>query len=513
MDEIEPHEFLDPRTDAMRFKHLLPFALAFALLLPTGTASRAQFLHKGPDNIADVSEKLIDTVVNISTSQRIARGRTVQMPQLPPDSPFRDFFEDFFNKQMQQEEDGAGRTPRPEQRVTSLGSGFVTDPSGIVITNNHVIEEADEITVILHDGTKLKAKLLGSDKKTDVAVLKVESSKILNAAKFGDSDKARIGEWVVAIGNPFGLGGTVTAGIISARNRDINAGPYDNFIQTDAAINRGNSGGPLFNMDGEVIGINTAIISPGGGGGSVGIGFAVPSNVVQGVIAQIQKYGVTRRGWLGVKITSVTDDVAESLGMKEAKGALIGDTTPDGPAKKAGLLPGDVIIKFNGRDIVSSRELSRYVADTEIDTSVPVIILRKGKEQTVQVKIGQLEEKDDKQKNQEESDNDKKSAPKDKALMGLALSEMNPAARKQFDINKDIKGVVITDVDANSTAAERRIQAGDVIIEVSQETVVTPADVEKRFNDLRKQGRKSALLLLANTGGEMRFVTLPLKEE
>jgi serine protease Do len=499
----------------MRFKHLLPFALAFALLLPA-SVSQAQFLRKGPDNIADISEKLIDTVVNISTSQKISRTRMVQMPQLPPDSPFRDFFEDFFNKQMQQDELNGNKEirPRQEQRITSLGSGFIIDPSGIVITNNHVIEEADEITVILHDGTKLKGKLLGSDKKTDVAVLKVEPSKPLVAAKFGDSDKARIGEWVVAIGNPFGLGGTVTAGIISARNRDINAGPYDNFIQTDAAINRGNSGGPLFNMDGEVIGINTAIISPGGGGGSVGIGFAVPSNVVQGVIAQIQKFGETRRGWLGVKITGVSDDVAESLGMKEAKGALVGDTTPDSPAKKAGLQPGDVITKFNGREVASSRDLSRYVADTEIDTTVPLTILRKGKEQTLQVKIGRLEEKDDKQKKAEESDNDdKKSAPKDKALMGLSLSELNAGARKQFNFTKDAKGVVITDVDANSVAAERRIQAGDVIVEVSQEAVSTPADVEKRFDDLRKQGRKSALLLLANGEGELRFVTLPLKDE
>jgi serine protease Do len=497
----------------MLFRKILPLIFACALFLPAGTASFAQSLHKGPDTIPDIAEKLIDTVVNISTSQRISRGRMVQMPQLPPDSPFRDFFEDFFNKQMQQDELN-GTRQRPEQRISSLGSGFIIDSSGIVITNNHVVTDADEITVILHDGTKLKAKLLGRDTKTDVAVLKVSPSKPLAAAKFGDSDKARIGEWVIAIGNPFGLGGSVTAGIISARNRDISSGPYDNFIQTDAAINRGNSGGPLFNMDGEVIGVNTAIISPGSGGGSVGIGFAVPSNIVQTVVTQIQKYGETRRGWLGVSIASVTDDIADSLGMKEARGALVGNTAEGGPAKKAGLLPGDVVIKFNGRTIEGPRELSRYVADTEIDTTVPITILRKGKEQTLQVKIGRLDEKDNKDKNAEENNegNGQKSLPsKDKALMGLALSEITPAMRKQFQLEKEIKGVLVTDVDDNSIAAERRIQAGDIIVEVSQEAVSTPADVQKRFADLAKQGRKSVLLLLANNQGELRFVTLPLK--
>ncbi len=513
---MQTNSGLQLKDELMRSRLPLILVLACALFLPLNMPACAQFLRKGPDSIADISEKLIDTVVNISTTQRVSRGRSVQMPQLPPDSPFRDFFEDYFNKQFPEGELNPNKPDRLERKISSLGSGFVIDASGIVITNNHVVDEADEITVIFHDGSKLKAKLLGRDSKTDLALLKVEPSKPLTAAKFGDSDKARIGEWVVAIGNPFGLGGSVTAGIISARNRDIQAGPYDNFIQTDASINRGNSGGPLFNMDGEVIGINTAIISPGGGGGSVGIGFAVPSNIAQTVVSQIQKYGETRRGWLGVRISNVTDEIAESLGMKEAKGALVADVAEDGPAKKAGFQAGDVVLKFNNRDIASSRELSRFVADTEIDATVPVIVLRKGKEQTVQVKVGRLEEKDDKGKktaDNDDDDNDQTPAVKGKTLKGLALAELTPALRKQFQLEKDVKGVLVTDVDKNSAASERRIQPGDVITEISQEAVSKPEDVEKRFAELAKQGRKSALLLLANAQGELRFVTLPLKEE
>ncbi|MES2907251.1 MAG: Do family serine endopeptidase [Pseudomonadota bacterium] len=495
------------------FSFFAATVLAAALLLPGSSPASAQF-RKGPDSIADLSEKLIDTVVNISTSQRVSRNQAVQMPAIPPDSPFKDFFEDFFNRQQQEQQKNGKKSRDLDSRVSSLGSGFVIDASGIVITNNHVVEAADEITVIFHDGSKLKAKLLGRDSKIDIAVLKVDAPKPLLAAKFGDSDKARIGEWVMAIGNPFGLGGSVTAGIISARNRDIQAGPYDDFIQTDTAINRGNSGGPLFNMDGEVIGINTAIISPGGGGGSVGISFAVPSNLAQAVIAQIQQYGETRRGWLGVRITTVTDEFAESLGLTSVKGALVGDVTEDGPAKKAGIQPGDVILKFNGRTIDSPRELSRAVADSKIDTAVPVVVFRKQKEQTLQVQVGRLDEKEGseaKSSDKKDQNDDAAPQPKGKELMGLSLSELTPKLRGQYQIDKDVKGVLITGVDDDSIANERRVQPGDTIVEVSQEPVAKPDDIEKRFADLKKQGRKSALLLLANIKGELRFVTLPLK--
>ena len=492
----------------------LMLALSTVILVSTSHGGAAQ-IRKGPETIADISEKLLDTVVNISTSQRVPRSQSVQVPDLPADSPFREFFDDFLNKHGQGQGQGGDDTPqsRTPQRVSSLGSGFIIDASGIVITNNHVVDAADEITVILHDGQKLKAKLLGKDAKTDIAVLKVESTAPLPFARFADSDKSRIGEWVVAIGNPFGLGGSVSAGIISARNRDIQAGPYDDFIQTDAAINRGNSGGPLFNMDGEVVGITTAIISPGGGGGSVGIGFAVPSNIAQNVISQIQKFGEIRRGWLGVRITAVTDDIAESLGLPKAKGALIAGVSKDGPAEKAGILTGDVVVNFAGHDITSPRDLSRTVADTGIDSATSVTVFRKGKEQKLSVKVGRLEE--DKQAaatddNDEEAD--KPAPPAGKSMKGLKLSALSPSLRAQYRVDKDIKGVVVTAVDQNSLAGERRIQVGDTIVEVSQESVASPEDIEKRFADLSKQGRKSALLLIANAKGELRFVTLPLKD-
>src|SRR5579871_5301660 len=306
---------------------------ALTLITPSLVASA---FARGPDGIADVAESVIDAVVNISTSQTVD-VKNGTMPQLPPGSPFEEFFEDFFKNRRGQ--GGPVEQNRGPRRVNSLGSGFIIDASGLVVTNNHVISEADEINVILNDGTKLPATIVGRDQKTDLALLKVTSSKPLKAVKFGDSDELRLGEWVIAIGNPFSLGGTVTAGIVSARNRDINSGPYDNYIQTDAAINRGNSGGPLFNLNGEVIGVNTAIISPSGG--SIGIGFAVPSKTVTAVIDQLRQFGETRRGWLGVRIQQVTDEIADSLSIKPARGALVAGVDDKGPAKPAGIEPGD----------------------------------------------------------------------------------------------------------------------------------------------------------------------------
>src|ERR1700680_4498391 len=332
-----------------------------------------QALARGPDGIADVAEKVIDAVVNISTSQTVeakggggGRGGNSK---------------------------GGDRSGDPQPRKTnSLGSGFIVDTSGIVVTNNHVIADADEINVIMNDGTKIKAELVGVDKKTDLAVLKFKPVKPLVAVKFGDSDKLRLGEWVIAIGNPFSLGGTVTAGIVSARNRDIASGPYDNYIQTDAAINRGNSGGPLFNLDGEVIGVNTLIISPSGG--SIGIGFAVPSKTVAGVVDSLRQFGELRRGWLGVRIQQVTDEIAESLNIKPARGALIAGVEDKGPAKPAGIEPGDVVVTFDGKDIKEPKDLSRVVADTAVGKAVDVVVIRKGKEETKQVTLGRLDDGD-----------------------------------------------------------------------------------------------------------------------
>ncbi|MGZ3409943.1 MAG: DegQ family serine endoprotease [Xanthobacteraceae bacterium] len=474
------------------------------VLMPTYSQAR------GPDNIADVAEKVIDAVVNISTSQKVeARSGA---PQLPPGSPFEEFFEEFFKNRRGQGGDNNNNAPnrdRSPRRVSSLGSGFIIDPSGIVVTNNHVIADADEVTVILNDGTRLKADIVGRDTKVDLAVLRVKSDKPLTAVKFGDSEKLRLGEWVIAIGNPFSLGGTVTAGIVSARNRDIQSGPYDNYIQTDASINRGNSGGPLFNLEGEVIGINTAIISPSGG--SIGIGFAVPSKVAMGVIDQLRQFGETRRGWLGVRIQQVTDDIAESLNVKPTRGALVAGIDEKGPAKPAGIEAGDVIVKFDGKDIKEMRDLPRVVADTPVGKDVEVIVVRKGKEEKKTVRLGRLEDGE----KQQAALTPKKDEPQEQTVvqkaLGLQLAEMSDKLRQQYKIKDGVKGVVITGVDGNSAAADKRLSAGDVVVEVAQDPVSTPADLQKKVDQLKKDGRKSALFLVANSEGEMRFVALSLQ--
>jgi serine protease Do len=466
-------------------------------------ATMPAWATSGPASVADLSDQLIDSVVNISTTQTIgggpsAGGDAPQMPQLPPGTPFEDFFNEFFKNRRNGEQ-------RP-QRTSSLGSGFVIDPSGIIVTNNHVIDEADDIQINFNDGSKLKATLVGRDKKVDLAVLKVDPPKPLRAVHFGDSDKLRVGDWALAIGNPFGLGGTVTLGIVSARNRDINSGPYDNYIQTDAAINRGNSGGPLFNMDGEVIGINTAIISPTGG--SIGIGFSVPASTAAPLIDQLRKYGETRRGWLGVRIQAVTDDIAESLGMTEEKGALIAGVDDKGPAKPAGLEPGDVVIKFDGKNIREMRDLPRIVADTPVDKEVEVVILRKGQELTKTVKIARLVETEEPQKTSVDTGTPEKTPPT-KAL-GLEMSSLSQELRERYKFNDDAKGVVVTQVESGSAADDKQVKPGDLILQVGQQVVTAPEDVTKRLDELRKGGTKQALLLLSNGQGELRFVAIPL---
>jgi serine protease Do len=462
---------------------------------------------RGPDAIAEIAESVIDSVVNISTSQTVD-SKVGPAPQLPPGSPFEEFFDEFFKNRR-----GQGDTPNRERtphRVNSLGSGFIIDAGGIVATNNHVIADADEVNVILNDGSKLKAEIIGRDQKTDIALLRVKTDKPLKAVPFGDSDKLRLGEWVIAIGNPFSLGGTVTAGIVSARNRDINSGPYDNYIQTDAAINRGNSGGPLFNLNGEVIGINTAIISPSGG--SIGIGFAVPSKTATPVIEQLRQFGETRRGWLGVRIQQVTDEIAETLGMKLTHGALVAGIDDKGPAKPAGIEPGDVIVNFDGHEIKEMRDLPRVVADTPVGKDVRVVVVRKGKEETKTVKLGRLE---DGEKQAALTKNEGPAGPEAKSAvsktLGLDLANLNEDLRKRFKIKESVKGVVITGVEDSSPAAEKRIAAGDVIVEIAQEAVGNANDVKNRIEQLKKEGRKSALLLIANAEGELRFVALTLQ--
>jgi serine protease Do len=496
--------------------HRLRPLMAAICLSATSVLMSAPALARGPDGIADVAEKVIDAVVNISTSQTVeakagGEGRGA-MPQLPPGSPFEEFFDDFFKNRR-----GPGGSSKGGDRgndlqprkTNSLGSGFIVDTSGIAVTNNHVIADADEINLIMNDGTKIKAELVGVDKKTDLAVLKFKPpAKPLVAVKFGDSDKLRLGEWVIAIGNPFSLGGTVTAGIVSARNRDINSGPYDSYIQTDAAINRGNSGGPLFNLDGEVIGVNTLIISPSGG--SIGIGFAVPSKTVVGVVDQLRQFGELRRGWLGVRIQQVTDEIAESLNIKPARGALIAGVEDKGPAKPAGIEPGDVVVKFDGKDIKEPKDLSRVVADTAVGKEVDVVIIRKGAEETRKVTLGRLEDSDKAVQASTKTPEPAEKPVTQKAL-GLDLATLSKDLRTRYKIKDTVKGVIITSVDGTSDAAEKRLSAGEVIVEVAQEAVSNAADVKKRVDQLKKDGKKSVLLLVANPEGELRFVALSVQ--
>ncbi len=496
---------------------------AAAIAWPALTASAAA---RGPEGIADVAEQVIDAVVNVSTKQSVDL-RSGAMPQLPPGSPFEEFFEEFFkNRRGQGGQGGQGGpggqngqngqngpdgqnspTPTP-RRVNSLGSGFVIDAAGLVVTNNHVIADADEVNVILNDGTTLKAEVVGRDQKTDLALLKVTPSKPLKAVKFGDSDKLRLGEWVIAIGNPFSLGGTVTAGIVSARNRDIQSGPYDNYIQTDAAINRGNSGGPLFNLNGEVIGVNTAIISPSGG--SIGIGFAVPSKTVVPVIDQLREFKEVRRGWLGVRIQQVSDEIAESLSVKPARGALVAGIDDKGPAKPAGIEPGDVIVKFDGKDVKEMRDLPKIVADTPVGKDVEVVVIRKGKEEKKTVKLGRLE--DEKQaalntKNDAVPD----AKPVVKKALGLDLANLTDDLRKKHNIKDKVKGVLITGVDANSPAAEKRLVPGMVIAEVQQQAVTNATELQQRIDKLKKDGKKAVVLLVVSPDGDPSFVALSLQ--
>ncbi|MCY0094357.1 DegQ family serine endoprotease [Hoeflea sp. J2-29] len=468
------------------------------LASPTVVVPSYAQTNPGPASVADLAEGLLDAVVNISTSQNVDSGLSRPRLQAPDGSPFQDFFDEYFGDRQQ-------GVPR-NRKVSSLGSGFVIDgENGIIVTNNHVIEGADEIEVNFADGSKLAAELVGADSKTDLAVLKVKPVTPLTEVPLGDSSTMRIGDWVMAIGNPFGLGGTVTVGIISARGRDINSGPYDNFIQTDAAINRGNSGGPLFNMNGEVIGINTAIISPSGG--SIGIGFAVPTELALNVINQLREFGETRRGWLGVRIQPVTEDIAESLGMDEARGALVAGIIRGGPVDDGSIEAGDVIIRFDGKDIDAMRDLPRVVAESPVGNAVDVVVIRKGEEQTVKVTLGRLEDGEQLASAEVEGD-DLPDAAAPVVTLGMTLAELSDDIRQEYGIAEDVEGVVITEVDPNSAAAEKRIEPGDVIAEIAQEEVTTPEDVIERIAALKQDGRRNALLMLAGRTGELRFVTV-----
>ena len=446
-----------------------------------------------PDSFADLAEKLSPSVVNISTTT-VIEDKSRQMPSFPPGSPFEEFFKQF---------DQPGGKKRKAQ---SLGSGFIIDETGYVITNNHVIDNAEKIMVILYDDTSFEATVVGKDPKTDVALLKIDPKKTkLTAVKFGDSNNLRVGDWVMAIGNPFGFGGTVTAGIVSARGRNL-SGSYDDYIQTDASINRGNSGGPLFDMKGNVVGINTAIFSQSGG--SVGIGFAVSSNLAKQVTDQLKQYGRTKRGWLGVLIQEITQEIADSLGMKSAKGALVSSATEGGPAEKAGVKTGDVILKFNDIEIESMKELPKVVAGTPVGKSVPLVILRNGKELTLNVVLGELElaEKENLIGQANNSGSDSKEYEK----LGFVAEELNSSNKSKFNIKDVDKGIVITSVKEESPAQAAGIVAGMVIVRVGQVEVNSLSVIDQALQNAIKQKRK-ALLFLVKVENGTRFVAIELK--
>ena len=475
---------------AYRHAGHLAWLTVIALFVTTSVA----FARTAPGSFANLAEDLLPKVVNISTTTTVQGRKGPGFPTLPPGSPFEDFFEEFFKRQQPQQRD---------RRATSLGSGFIISADGYVVTNNHVIEGADEIEVILHDDTRLEAELIGRDPRTDLALLKVEADTDLPHVVFGDSGLSLVGDWVMAIGNPFGLGGTVTAGIISARGRDINSGPYDDYIQTDASINRGNSGGPMFNMDGEVIGINTAIFSPSGG--SVGIGFAIPTSTAKPVIDQLVENGEVRRGWLGVRIQQVNDEIAETLGLDEAHGALIASIMPDSPAAATDIQVGDVIIRFDDKPIKEMRELPRAVARTAVGKEVEVLIWRDGAEETVTVTLGELQ--DETGLATDMSGNDDGSGEVELSDIGLTASSLNDDVRSLFELDDGAMGVIVTAVDDAGPAAEKGIAPGDLIVEVSRSEVSTPADIQNKIDEAREAGRAVVLVLVEGQTGP-RFVTV-----
>ena len=454
-------------------KKTLIILCSFALI----SSSNAQ---EGPRSFADIVEPLLSSVVNISTTQEVERRSELDHFNVPDGSPLEDFF-----KRFQKENENL---PQRRRKATSLGSGFIIHKSGFIVTNNHVVDGADEIKVLLSNKKEYEAKIIGKDSRTDIALLKIDTEMDLPSVKFGDSEKIRIGDWVIAIGNPLGLGGSVTAGIVSARGRDIQSGPYDNYIQTDAPINRGNSGGPLFNLEGEVIGINTAIFSQTGG--SIGIGFAIPSFQAKKVINQLKEFGETKRGWLGVTIQEVTTEIAESLGLKEAKGALVAAVHPGGPSDKAGVNVGDIILVFDGDEISSSRELPRIVADRDIDKEVDVVIFRDGKEITLEVILGRLELALKEIQGEEEDLSAGKLQHYKTATLGLALHEMNNELRDRFDISPNTEGLVVVNIDEESIAFERGIRVGDVIAVVNQTAVSSVKEFEAIVKKAKKQTKK-----------------------
>jgi len=469
-------------------KALLALIMGLSLLMAQAIAAQARGM---PESFADLAEQISPSVVNITTSMVVSTSAGPG-PQLPEGSPFEEFFRDF----------GAPEGEPRQRRGQSLGSGFVISEDGYIVTNNHVIEKADAIEIEFFSGLVLQAKLVGTDPNTDIALLKVDSEEPLPFVPFGDSDLMRVGDWVMAMGNPLGQGFSVSAGIVSARNRAL-SGSYDDFIQTDAAINKGNSGGPLFNMDGAVIGVNTAILSPNGG--SIGIGFSMASNVVSNVVSQLKEYGETRRGWLGVRIQDVTSDLADAIGLEQASGALVTDV-PDGPAAEGGMESGDVILSFDGVDVSDTRELVKVVGNSDVGKTVRVLVFRDGKTQTLKITLGRRETAE---KIEPAAAQPPAEEPVEKTILGLTVTPLNDELREQLELGAAAEGLVVVGVEEDSEAFGKGLRAGDVITEAGQQKVTEFGDLEARITEAKEAGRKS-LLLLIRRQGEPRFLAIGL---
>ncbi len=489
-----PQAFVEARPveEASRLRLMWMAGISLMFVFAAALASTAR---AAPESFAELAETISPSVVNITTSTTVA-GRTGPQGIVPEGSPFEDFFREF------QDRNGQGNRPR---RSSALGSGFVISEDGFIVTNNHVIEGADEILIEFFEGFELPAELIGTDPNTDIALLKVEADRPLKFVNFGDSDTARVGDWVMAMGNPLGQGFSVSAGIVSQRGRAL-SGAYDDYIQTDAAINRGNSGGPLFNMDGEVIGVNTAILSPNGG--SIGIGFSMASNVVTRVIDQLQEFGETRRGWLGVRIQDVTDEIAEAIGLEEAAGALVTDVPP-GPGREAGIEAGDVIMTFDGVDVADTRGLVRQVGETNVGKTVRVVVMRDGQTQTIAVTLGRRETAEAAVPAAQPGD--APDVPEELETLGMTLMPVTDELREQLELSAGAEGLVVTDVEETSAAFEKGLRAGDLITEAGQEKVAGIEDFTAQVDAAKEAGRKS-LLLLVRRAGDPRFVALSLEE-
>ncbi len=488
---MSPQTISETRSIPQGLRALWVMALMMGFLIAQAITAQAR-----PDSFADLADKISPAVVNITTSTVVERP-SGPSPIVPEGSPFQDFFDQFRERQ------GEGNRP---QRSSALGSGFVISEDGFVVTNNHVIESADEIIIEFFSGETLAAEVIGTDPKTDIALLKVKAEKPLPYVSFGDSDTARVGDWVLAMGNPLGQGFSLSAGIVSARNRAL-SGTYDDYIQTDAAINRGNSGGPLFNLDGQVVGVNTAILSPTGG--SIGIGFSMASNVVKRVVDQLQQFGETRRGWLGVRIQDVTADVAEAMGLEKAAGALVTDV-PEGPAAEAGMMAGDVILSFDGQDVTDTRSLVRTVGNTEVGKTVRVVVFREGKTTTLKITLGRREEAEGAIPVAQPGP-DNPAAPVEKTILGLTLTPLSDELRDQLELDNTAKGLVVINIDELSEAYEKGMRAGDVITEAGQQKVASLTDLDERIAEAKDAGRKS-LLMLVRSSGDPRFVALSIED-